>query len=335
MNYRNLLYIPLLLLIISTACSKDTAVNPDEEKADNTYTSFKDETELAIPSSTPESFAPKSVKVSGDTLFVVNSHANDRAIYIISLSTNTLISKLTSWEQAGKTRTFTSDITDIAIGNKQLFVGVQSSNVFVFNRKDLSLANVIGNADGNWGGGIYDMIHCYGLAVSDENLIVRDKSSLRAYWLYEVLTEPSSQIPWLGTVTNGNLGYDYNPTMHGMVEYKKQLYVTDWYARSIQVITPSKFKVVFGETTNIKTDTVFQLSKIQPIGISASGGKLLVSYQNGSHVLGLSPTTGAIVDTVATFKNRLVGRMQLSNGFLYFIDLKGNKVVRAKGYTST
>lgn len=322
-------YIAVLALAALTACSKDSETPAANTEMDIQYKKFDEPVEVSVPSSDSQKFTPRAMAVKGDTLFVANTNADDRAVYIVNLSTNTLIGKLASWTHKGEAKSFTSDITDIAVSSRYLFVGVQTSNIFVFDRQKLELVNVIGNAGGNWGSGVYDMVHCYGMSVSGENLVVRDKESIRAYWIYEAITEPSSRVPWIGKVTNGNIGYDYSPTLHGMVEYRNKMYLTDWYSKSIQVFTPSNFKIVFGEATNIKVDTVLKFEKIQPVGITVSGGKLLVSTQNSPNILRVNPTSGAIIDTIASFSNRTVGRMQLCNGKLFFIDLKGNKVMIA------
>lgn len=324
-------YITIALLLAAVAaCSKDSV----EPEASNTemdipYKGFGEPQEVEIPTSIAATFTPRAFAVKGDTMFVANTNAADRAIYIVDLSTNALIGKLSSWRQDDTDKAFTSDITDIAVNDKLIFVGVQTSNVFIFDRATLKLVNVIGNAAGNWGNGVYDMVHCYGLCVSGQKLILRDKESIRAYWIYEAITEPSSKIPWIGKVTNGDLGYDYNPTLHGTVEYRNRVYLTDWYSKSIQVVSPDNFKIVFGESTNTQVDTVLRFEKLQPLGVTVSGGKLLVSSQKSPNILRVHPLSGQIVDTIATFSNRNVGRMQLHNGKLYFVDLKGNKIESA------
>ena len=64
-----------------------------------------------------------------------------------------------------------------------------------------------------------------------------------------------------------------------MAEYDGRMYLTDWYNKSVQVFTPSKMEIVFGEETHITSDAVFKYDDIQPLGLLAYGGELLMSVQ--------------------------------------------------------
>lgn len=117
-----------------------------------------------------------------------------------------------------------------------------------------------------------------------------------------------------------------------MAEYRGKMYITDWYGKSLQMIRPADFKIVFGEETNIKGEVV-KFEKLQPVGVTVVGGKPAISSQNSPHVLRINMPEGTVADTVATFANRAVGLMQLSKGHLYFIDQKNSKMMKAEGLT--
>lgn len=62
------------------------------------------------------------------------------------------------------------------------------------------------------GDDIYSMTHCYGLRECGERLMVRDKNTIRGYWIYEAVTEPAFRVPWIGKVkVPEGVGYDYQP----------------------------------------------------------------------------------------------------------------------------
>ena len=85
--------------------------------------------------------------------------------------------------------------------------------------------------------------------------MVRDKNTIRGYWIYEAVTEPAFRVPWIGKVkVPEGVGYDYQARIHGMAEYDGRMYLTDWYNKSVQVFTPSKMEIVFGEETHITSD---------------------------------------------------------------------------------
>lgn len=184
---RNIHIYMLALLTILAACSKDETEPVAKSEMDTPYVKFTNEAAMSIPVTDPEKFLPKAFSIQGDTLFVANSHADDMALYVINLKDNSLIGKIKTWKNKGEERNFT-DITTQTVNDNYIFVGVRTSNIFVFERKTLTYINTLGDANGNWGSGIYQMVHCYGMSVSGENLIVRDKESIRAYWIYETLT---------------------------------------------------------------------------------------------------------------------------------------------------
>lgn len=73
--------------------------------------------------------------------------------------------------------------------------------------------------------------------------MVRDKNTIRGYWIYEAVTEPAFRVPWIGKVkVPEGVGYDYQARIHGMAEYDGRMYLTDWYNKSVQVFTPSKWR---------------------------------------------------------------------------------------------
>ena len=80
------------------------------------------------------------------------------------------------------------------------------------------------------------MTHCYGLRECGERLMVRDKNTIRGYWIYEAVTEPAFRVPWIGKVkVPEGVGYDYQARIHGMAEYDGRMYLTDWYNKCASV----------------------------------------------------------------------------------------------------
>ncbi len=319
------------LTIALSACSNDDNGRTDEIPAPElpVYTVFTDEGEMNITGSDPTVFSANSLRIKGDTLFVANNHANDRSIYVMNLSTGQQIGKISEWTRGEILENFDAQIGDIAVTERYIYVGMYNSRINVFDRQTLKYINVIGRTNGQWGNDIYSMTHCYGMRESGNRLMVRDKNTIRGYWIYETVTEPASAVPWLGKV-QVNIGYDYNPQIHSMAEYKGQMFLTDVYNKSLQVFTPAKMEIVFGETTDIKADTVFSLSE-QPIGLVAYGDDLLMSTQKSNKILRYNPTTGTLIDTLAIFDERQIGRMEIAGEYLYYIDLKTNKLMRAHG----
>lgn len=326
-----------IFLLVSTlsACSNDKSeeIKSGQEIPEaiqpTIYTTFTDEGEYAVPGSNPAIFSARALRIKGDTLFVANNHQNDRAIYIAMLSTGQTIGKISQWMRGDVSETFNAEIGDIAITEQYIYVGMYNSRINVFDRKTLKFINVIGRTDGKWGDDMYSMTHCYGLHESGSRLMVRDKNTIRGYWMYETVTEPATRVPWIGKVLV-NVGYDYEPRTHSMAEYQGRMYLTDWYGKSLQVFTPSKMEIVFGEATHIQADTILKLD-IQPLGLLAYGEKLLVSSQKSDKILRYYPGNGQLIDTLAAFKGRELGRMEMGNDYLYYIDLKTNKLMKARG----
>lgn len=327
-KYQSLLFVALTLL----ACSKNDGELPEETPPSpeiSVYTTFTDEGVMDIPGSDPAAFKACAVRIKGDTLFVANDHDNDRSIYIVNLSTVKLIGKINEWTRKETAENFNDHIGDIAVTDQYIYVGMYNSRINVFDRKTLKFINVMGRTNGQWGDDIYSMTHCYGLRESDNRLMVRDKNTIRGYWIYETVTEPESRVPWIGKV-QVSVGYDYDAKIHSMAEYKGRMYLTDWYQKSIQVFTPSKMEIVFGEATHIKADTVYNLD-VQPLGLLAYGDDLLMSTQKSGNILRYQPETGKLLDTMAVFDDRQIGRMEIAGDYLYYVDLKTNKLMKAKG----
>ena len=107
--------------------------------------------------------------------------------------------------------------------------------------------------------------------------------------------------------------------------------LTDWYNKSVQVFTPSKMEIVFGEETHITSDAVFKYDDIQPLGLLAYGGELLMSVQKSGKIQRYDPETGDLLGVLAEFPGKEIGRMEIARGMLYYIDLKAGKLMKAKG----
>ena len=280
----------------------------------------------------PANFTPRSVRVKGDTLFVANTNAADRSVLLLNLTTGELIGRIDSWVRKGVKETFNAEIGDMAVSDRYIFVGMYNSRINIFDRRTLQFVNAIGRSDGKWGDDIYSMTHCYGLRECGERLMVRDKNTIRGYWIYEAVTEPAFRVPWIGKVkVPEGVGYDYQARIHGMAEYDGRMYLTDWYNKSVQVFTPSKMEIVFGEETHITSDAVFKYDDIQPLGLLAYGGELLMSVQKSGKIQRYDPETGDLLGVLAEFPGKEIGRMEIARGMLYYIDLKAGKLMKAKG----
>lgn len=116
-----------------------------------------------------------------------------------------------------------------------------------------------------------------------------------------------------------------------MAEYDGRMYLTDWYNKSVQVFTPSKMEIVFGEETHITSDAVFKYDDIQPLELLAYGGELLMSVQKSGKIQRYDPETGDLLGVLAEFPGKEIGRMEIARGMLYYIDLKAGKLMKAKG----
>lgn len=239
-----------LLLLLSAACC--VSCSKDEEPADkgNTspeepvYTTFTDAGEVIIPGVLPANFTPRSIRVKGDTLFVANNNVADRSVLLLNLTTGELIGRIDSWMRKDTKETFNAEIGDMAVSDRYIFVGMYNSRINIFDRRTLQFVNAIGRLDGKWGDDIYSMTHCYGLRECGDRLMVRDKNTIRGYWIYEAVTEPTFRVPWIGKVkVPEGIGYDYQPRIHGMAEHNGRMYLTDWYNKSLQVFTPSKWRL--------------------------------------------------------------------------------------------
>lgn len=115
-----------------------------------------------------------------------------------------------------------------------------------------------------------------------------------------------------------------------MAEHNGRMYLTDWYNKSLQVFTPSKMEIVFGEETHITSDAVFKYDAIQPLGLLSHGGELLMSVQRAGRYSAMT-RDGRFVGAVSRISgqgNRAYGD---SPGMLYYIDLKAGKLMKAKG----
>lgn len=205
-----------LLLLLSAACC--VSCSKDEEPTDkgNTspeepvYTTFTDAGEVIIPGVLPANFTPRSVRVKGDTLFVANNNAADRSVLLLNLTTGELIGRIDSWMRKDTKETFNAEIGDMAVSDRYIFVGMYNSRINIFDRRTLQFVNAIGRSDGKWGDDIYSMTHCYGLRECGDRLMVRDKNTIRGYWIYEAVTEPAFRVPWIGKVkVPEGIGYDY------------------------------------------------------------------------------------------------------------------------------
>lgn len=333
----NLKFLYLLLLLSAVCC---VSCSKDEEPADkgNTspeepvYTTFTDAGEVIIPGVLPANLTPRSVRVKGDTLFVANNNAADRSVLLLNLTTGELIGRIDSWMRKDTKETFNAEIGDMAVSDRYIFVGMYNSRINVFDRRTLQFVNAIGRSDGKWGDDIYSMTHCYGLRECGERLMVRDKNTIRGYWIYEAVTEPAFRVPWIGKVkVPEGIGYDYQPRIHGMAEHNGRMYLTDWYNKSLQVFTPSKMEIVFGEETHITSDAVFKYDAIQPLGLLSYGGELLMSVQKSGKIQRYDPETGDLLGLLAEFPDKEIGRMEIARGMLYYIDLKAGKLMKAKG----
>lgn len=323
------------MIFILSSCAKENeelVELPQIQKEDPYYISFAETGELVMPDVDLSKFSARSVRVKGDTIFIANNHADDRSILIINLKENKLIGKISRWTRGGVDEKFDAEIGDMAVSDHYIFVGMHNSRINIFERRSMRFVNVIGRSDGGWGSGIYDMVHCFGLREYADRLVVRDKETIRVYWLYEALTEPAFRVPWLGKINvPEGLGYDYQPTQHGFAEYKGKVYLDDWYQRAVQVVDPSKMEIKFAEESLIDRDTVFNYPDIRPSGLAASGGSMFMSLYRSGVVNRYDIKTGTFVEKVADFTGREVGRMELANDLLYFIDNKTAKIFIAKG----
>lgn len=324
----------LLAILSITSCSSEDETKPQEEpisppnpEQEIVYSSFAETSELTLPEITSD-FDPRSIRISGDSLFISNTASADRAVYVVSRSSKKILAKINQWKRAGIKETFPSEITDIAITSRFLFVGqTNPSRVTVFDRRNWKCVNVIGCASG-YGGGITQLTHCYGIREWNDRIIVRDFNTIRGYWMEEVIKEPAFNIPWIGIVRNANITSEYY--QQALTSYKDQVFIANHNNKHIQIISPAKMKILWGETCDINPDTLFQLKDINPSGLAISGGQLLVS--SGSPVVRrYNLRTGVLMDTIATFKNRQVGRMEVAGNQLYFIDWKTKKVIVADG----
>lgn len=186
------LYLLLLIFALCVSCSKDEEPSdkgstPPQEPV---YTTFTDAGEVVVPGVLPANFTPRSVRVKGDTLFVANTNAADRSVLLLNLTTGELIGRIDSWVRKGVKETFNAEIGDMAVSDRYIFVGMYNSRINIFDRRTLQFVNAIGRSDGKWGDDIYSMTHCYGLRECGERLMVRDKNTIRGYWIYEAVTEP-------------------------------------------------------------------------------------------------------------------------------------------------
>ena len=293
------LYLLLLISALCVSCSKDEEPSdkgstPPQEPV---YTTFTDAGEVVVPGVLPANFTPRAVRVKGDTLFVANTNAADRSVLLLNLTTGELIGRIDSWVRKGVKETFNAEIGDMAVSDRYIFVGMYNSRINIFDRRTLQFVNTI-----------------------------------RGYWIYEAVTEPAFRVPWIGKVkVPEGVGYDYQARIHGMAEYDGRMYLTDWYNKSVQVFTPSKMEIVFGEETHITSDAVFKYDDIQPLGLLAYGGELLMSVQKSGKIQRYDPETGDLLGVLAEFPGKEIGRMEIAWGMLYYIDLKAGKLMKAKG----
>lgn len=331
---------PLLftfLLLSAFACSKDS----DPETTETTdpgpvFTAFTELGELNLPVTDASKFTARSIRVKGDTLFVANNHADDRSIYLFNRNSMQLLGKISSWTRSGTTEQFDAEIGDMAVSDKFIFVGMYNSRINIFERKSLKFVNAIGRSDGGWGSGIYDMVHCFGLREYGDRLAVRDKESIRVYWIYEAVTEPAFRVPWLGKVlVPEGIGYDYGAVQHGMVEYQGKMYVDDAYKQSVQVFDPSKMEIKYFEDSPINRDTVYTIESFTSAGLTASGKSLFMSVSGSGKINRFDLESETPGETVAEFANRRPGRLELAGDLLYFIDLATGKVVTAQGIVAS
>lgn len=317
-----------------TSCSNDEVPDVKQPAAvyDPEFTSFEETGEVALDGVDMTKFTARALRVKGDTMFVANNHADDRSVYLFSLSQNKQIGKISKWVRGGTEETFSAEIGDIAVSGKYIFVGLYSSRIYVFERKTLNYVNVIGCASGTWGSGVNEMVHCYGIREFGDRIVVRDKESIRVYWIYEAVTEAAFNVPWLGKVmVKEGIGYDYSPRQHGMVNYKGKVYLDDPYLKTIQVADPAKMQIKeFGDSP-INRDTVYSTGTVTPAGLCASGGSLFISVAGTGKINRFHLQSGENKEGIAVFANRQIGRMEIVNDDLYFIDLKTGRIVKAKG----
>ena len=76
---------------------------------------------------------------------------------------------------------------------------------------------------------------------------------------------------------------------------------------------------------------VFKYDDIQPLGLLAYGGELLMSVQKSGKIQRYDPETGDLLGVLAEFPGKEIGRMEIARGMLYYIDLKAGKLMKAKG----
>lgn len=297
------------------------------------YHKFSDNGEFLISGLESEKISPRSICIKGDTLFVANNNEKGRCILIVNIKSRELIGRIDSWKRKDTEEKFDAEFGDIAVSDKLIFVGMYNSRINIFDRETLEFVNVIGRSDGKWGDDIYSMTHCYGLCVSGERLMVRDKNTIRGYWIYEALTEPSFKVPWIGQVKSNEIkiGYDYYPCIHGMDEHDGKMYITDRYERSVQVFTPSDMQIKFGEETHIGFDKEFRFTDIYPLGMIIYGSEMLVSAEKSGTIKRYNIDTGEMIDILADFPGREIGDFIISDGILYCIDTKAGKIMTAQG----
>lgn len=216
---------------------------------------------------------PKDVFLVGDTLLVVSTDtAGNDALEIRSASDGALHGTLESWGAGSSSTGFAGTVTSVTATSDRIFVGTTESRVEVFRRWPLAWETTVGTGVW-WGNDTLRMVHSFGLGTIDSLLLVRDKSSLRAY--------PRSGM----TLSNRNKVRLHSRSRelatstahHGIAVHGTRIFVTDHASRSILVFERKDFGT--GAMEVAPSDTI-PLS-FRPLGIAVHRDELFVTGTDG------------------------------------------------------
>ncbi|WP_278995320.1 hypothetical protein [Alistipes finegoldii] len=333
--YKLKTYLLGLVAVLAVACSeKETTPSPEPEVVtpvipDVAYTAFTDQGAVVVPVDNPEAFKPVAVRIKGDTLFVANDHAEDRAVYISSLSTGQRLGKLNQWVRAGTEESFAKQIGDMEVTDRYIFVGQHDpSRFYAFDRSNLKCVNAVGCKSG-YGSGITQLTHCYGLRAVGDRLFVRDLNSLRGYWIPEILVEVPFNVPIMGRVT-GSVSFEY--FCNSLALYKDRMWLTDRASGTVQSFLPGDMQPLFGELSNLEMDEQWVLSDSRkPLGIAVAGGEMLISVQGSNRILRFDAYTGEELGYVLELSDCRPGRLELCGESLYYITQDWMQLRMARG----
>lgn len=135
----------------------------------------------------------------GDTLFVNTELMKDdrtiRTVKLYSIASKSKIAELGTWQEGGKTVSFTDKLTDVYADTTYIIVSQLNSKIDIFDSKTLKHLKTIGT--GNWwGNDNYIMVHSFGVTVWKHFLVTRDITQLRIYDLRTLSANPNKQVPF-------------------------------------------------------------------------------------------------------------------------------------------